>query len=269
MKNKQKSQISHTFAICAYKESPYLEKCIQSVMGQSVKTEVLIATSTPNEYIRSLADKYGISLYIRDGKSDIRDDWNFAYNSCTTQYVTIAHQDDQYHPDYVKEMQDSLRKFAGKKVVMFFSDYMPILHGKIGERDINSKIRRLLRTPMKVKAFAGKKFFKRAILAFGNSICCPAVTYNKELLGESVFTSELKFNIDWDTFYKLAGENGAFAYVDKPLTFYRIHDGATSKEFIESHKRERDDTIMFRKFWPGWVTAVIMKFYKKAYETYD
>ena len=95
------------------------------------------------------------------------------------------------------------------------------------------------------------------------------MTYNKKVLGDSFFTSDLKFNIDWDTFLKLADINGVFAYVDKPLTYYRVHDGATSKEFIVDNKRVIDDTIMFEKFWPKWIVKIIMVFYKKAYNTYN
>ena len=47
----------HTFAVCAYKESPYLEECIESLKGQSVRSNILIATSTPNEYIKNIAEK--------------------------------------------------------------------------------------------------------------------------------------------------------------------------------------------------------------------
>ena len=43
--------ISHTFAVCAYGESPYLEKSIQSVVNQSLKSSVIVCTSTPNTYI--------------------------------------------------------------------------------------------------------------------------------------------------------------------------------------------------------------------------
>lgn len=31
---------NHTFAICAYKESPYLEECIQSLMNQIGRAHV-------------------------------------------------------------------------------------------------------------------------------------------------------------------------------------------------------------------------------------
>ncbi|KAI4449485.1 hypothetical protein C823_004014 [Eubacterium plexicaudatum ASF492] len=145
---------------------------------------------------------------------------------------------------------------------------MPVKDGRIGPRDINSRIRRFLRKPLKYKLLAERRFWKRAVLAFGNSICAPAVTYHKSVLGPSYFTSEMKFNIDWDTFLKLAEEEGQLAYAEKPLTFYRIHGEATSMEFIESHGRELEDAAMFQKFWPGWVTDILMHFYKKAYDTY-
>ena len=155
-----------------------------------------------------------------------------------------------------------------KKPIAYVTDYIPIKNGKIGPRDSNSKIRRFLRQPLKNNRLASTRFWKRAVLSLGNSICCPAVTYHKSVLGDSFFTSELKYNIDWDTFLKFADIDGAFAYTDKPLTYYRVHDGATSKEFIVDHKREKDDTYMFRKFWPGWVVRIIMHFYKAAYNTY-
>ena len=263
----------HTFSICAYKESPYLEKCIKSIMNQTLKTKVIMVTSTPNDYIRNLAEKYKIELLVRDGKSDIRDDWNFAYDSADTKWVTVAHQDDLYGKRYAEEISRKIEKVSKKHfkkdLLAVLTDYIPIKNDKIGKRDINSKIRRFLRTPLKSDRLAGTKFWKKAVLSLGNSICCPTVTYNKDVLGDSFFTSELKFNIDWDTFYKLAEIKGIFAYVDKPITFYRVHDDATSKEFIENHLREKDDIYMFSKFWPKWIVKIIMVFYKKAYDTYN
>lgn len=260
-------KISHTFAICAYKESEYLEECVTSLRNQTLKTNIIMATSTPNEYIENIAKKYDIPLYVREGQSDIKDDWNFAYNSADTEWVTIAHQDDRYDEHYAEELQKKVSDLDD--AIAFVSDYIPLKNGVVGPRDINSKIRRFLRNPLKNKTMARSKFWKKAILCMGNSICCPAVTYHKKSLGESFFTSELKFNIDWDTFLKLAYIDGTFAYVDKPLTFYRVHDGATSKEFIENNKRINDDTFMFEKFWPKWIVKIIMVFYKKAYDTYN
>lgn len=266
MKN---SNVSHAFVVCAYKESPYLEKCVESLINQTCQSKVVMCTSTPNEYINGIATKYQLPLYVRDGVSDIKDDWNFAYNIVEAEYVTIAHQDDVYSVYYAEKLYKKLESLDNSDdVTMFLTDYYT-LKNESNQRDINNKIRRLLRSPLKSNTMASWKWVRKAILAFGNSICCPTATYNKKTLGESIFTSEYKFNIDWDTFLKLAKLDGRFVYVDEPLVSYRVHDGATSKEFIDNHLRIDEDTRMFNQFWPRWLSNLIMIFYKKAYDTYS
>ena len=48
----------HTFVICAYKESAYLEECILSLKRQSVKSHLIMVTSTENDFIKEMAKKY-------------------------------------------------------------------------------------------------------------------------------------------------------------------------------------------------------------------
>ena len=50
----------HTFVICAYGESPYLEACIRSLLSQTEKSRILCATSTPGPWLRRLLDRYQI-----------------------------------------------------------------------------------------------------------------------------------------------------------------------------------------------------------------
>lgn len=269
----------HVFAICAYKESEYLEKCILSLKNQTLPTPIIICTSTPNDYIRGLAEKYEIPLYVREGKSDIRDDWNFAYNTADASYVTVAHQDDVYNKHFARALIRKVDTFhqrfpetakdRSKDFSMHFTDYRPLKNESTEKLDINCRIRKFLRGPMKSMHLGQKKWARRMILSMGNSIVCPSVTYNKDKLGDSIFTSELKFNIDWDTFLKLAKVPGAFLYTDRPLTYYRVHDGATSKAFIVNNGRVIEDTAMFCKFWPKFMAKFIMIFYKFAYRTYD
>ena len=256
---------SHTFAVCAYKESEYLESCIKSLLRQTVKTDVIVCTSTPCDFIENMAKKYNLPYYVREGKSDIQDDWNFACDQATTEWVTVAHQDDVYSSHYVELVMAEAERYTD--AILAFTDYRPLKNGK-KVKDINCFFRHLFRMPLKSKWMAKTKFFKKASLSLGNTICCPAVTYNKAMIKDKIFTSDLKFSLDWDTFYKFANGEGRFLYIDKPLTYYRIHDGATTKEFILDHRRVTEDTIMFNKFWPKWVTKIIMKFYVIAYRTY-
>lgn len=254
----------HTFVICAYKESEYLEDCIKSVINQSIKSNYIIATSTPCEYIESLAKKYNIKYEIKNTKSDIQDDWNFAANCANTNLVTVAHQDDIYEKDYLKYILQNYDENS----VMYFTDYFVYKNNK-KTSDINSKIKKVLKLFIRSKILSSIKFFKVLSLSFGNSINCPSVTYNKKLIDGNIFTSDLKFALDWDTFLKFAKTKSRFNYIAKKLICYRVHDGATTKEFIVDNRRENEDIIMFSKIWPKFITKIIMKFYKLAYSTYN
>ncbi|MBQ3274842.1 glycosyltransferase [Candidatus Saccharibacteria bacterium] len=254
---------THTFVICAYKESQYLEECIKSLLSQTVPAKCVIATSTPNRHIQSLAKKYHLPYYVRRGKSDIQTDWNFAYNQADTELVTIAHQDDIYEPEYLQSILNNY----DKQILLYNTDYIPYKNG-VDAQDSNSKIKRVLKVFTKSKFFAQFRFFKVMSLAFGNTINCPSVTYNKLLLGDSVFTSELKFGLDWDTFLKIARQKGISLYIPRKLVKYRIHDDATTKKFILNNQRQKEDLIMFNKIWPSWIAKLIMKVYVKSYDTY-
>lgn len=256
----------HTFAICAYKESPFLEDCIKSLIVQKEYSEIILCTSTPNDFISNLSKKYGIMLYIRNGKSDIQDDWNFACNNAQTKWVTVAHQDDCYASDYSKNLLEEINKCPN--AIMAFTDYRPIKHGKIST-DLNSRMKRLFRIPMKSKKMSNSKFWKKYFQSFGNAISCPSVAYNKSLINGNIFTSNLKFALDWDTFVKFSEYDNPFIYIPKCLFYYRIHDGATSKEFTVNNDRKNEEIYMFRKFWPDWLIKIGFHLYKRCYKTYD
>lgn len=257
---------NHTFVICAYKESRYLEECIKSLVRQTVPSNIKMVTSTPNVHIQTLAEKYNIPLIIRQGRSDIRDDWNFACDVAETDWVTVAHQDDCYNEHYVECF---LQAVSGKEgASLFITDYLPIKLGKISS-DPNCHIRKFLKIPLRSRWLASYAWVRKLTLAFGNSICCPTAAYHLPVTGRPVFTSELKYNIDWDTFLKYARRKAPFIYVSKPLAYYRIHQESTSAEFIENQNRIKDDIYMFNQFWPKWITRLIMVFYKKAYKTYE
>ena len=96
--------MKHTFVICAYKESAFLEECILSLKKQTVRSNIFIATSTPNKYIEDIAEKYGIVVMANQGQGGITQDWNFGLSKVKTRYATVAHQDDIYEPEYAEKI---------------------------------------------------------------------------------------------------------------------------------------------------------------------
>ena len=217
----------HTFAICAYRESPYLEECILSLRNQTLKTNIIITTSTPNEHISSLGKKYSIPVYVNPVKKGIGSDWNYALDQVHTKYATIAHQDDVYLKNYSKKI---LKKFNDNpNGLMIFSGYNEIFNDMVIAQDINLKIKKILLIPILLNG--SRRINKRLSLAFGDPICCPSITFNKMELGDFRFDESLSAGLDWE----------AWEYL--------------------SHRTVEDLDIL-KRFWPKGIAKVISKIYR-------
>lgn len=257
---------AHTFAICAYKDSPYLEACIRSLKKQTIPGKVILCTSTPSPYIDQLAENYGVPVFVREGESDIQEDWNFAYHKADTRLVTIAHQDDMYHKAYAQTVQDCWNKYPDTTVMT--TDSVIVKHGRLQKPGLVELVKKLLRLPLRMPGLNHMTQVKKAALRFGNPIICPSCTYDKKALGEPLFSSSYKFALDWDTMVNLAERPGRFICIERPLLYYRIHEDATTNKCIKDHRREQEEEAMFARFWPAWLVRLWMGFYRKAYDSY-
>ena len=257
----------HVFAVCAYKDSPYLERCIRSLKAQTVPSHIILCTSTPSSYIDRIAWKYGIQVFVRQGESNIRDDWNYAYSMADGELVTIAHQDDMYHREYSANLMSAYKKYPDMTV--FTTDYVIVKEGKLITGDAMLWVKRLLRLPLRFPDMNDRTWVKKLVFILGNPICCPANTYQKKALGEPLVRSEYSFALDWDNLLRLAVEPGRFICLERPLLYYRVHPDATTKACIRDNRREQEEREMFGRFWPKPLAGIIMNFYKAAYGEYE
>lgn len=185
------------------------------------------------------------------------------------------HQDDRYRSDYAEKLLKAWKKYPD--LLLFASDYLTI---RMTEKEGKMKaipepfnmvwlVKKILRLPLRFHFLADRTWIKRSSVWFGNSICCPSCTYNKEQIGDDMFHSEYDFALDWDNLYELAGKKGRFICSEKPLIAYRVHAAATTKACIEDNRRPADEMAMFRKMWPDWMVKILMHFYRKAYKEYE
>ena len=148
--------MKHCYAISAYGASPYLETCIESLTQQSVRSAVILCTSTPNDLIREMAARYAIPLYIRDGASSLHADWNFAVETAVretgAELVTVAHQDDVYHRDYGKALRAAWHMYPDLSV--FCTRYRTIDAGGEPVTGRAERVKRLLRLPLRMRELA-------------------------------------------------------------------------------------------------------------------
>lgn len=247
----------HTWMVCAYKESPYLEECIRSLVNQTVKSRILIATSTPCGHISAVAEKYGLPVFVNTGKAGISGDWNFALRAGETELRTIAHQDDIYEPAYTETLLKRLNRC--RNPILYFTDYGELRNGEKVIRNRLLRIKRLLLVPARL--FPGWKFARRMSLAFGDPICCPSITYRGSIMKDYAFEDHFRSDLDWEMEEKLSRLKGSFVYQPSVLMYHRIHEESATTEIIGDHARTLEDYEMMKKFWPDRIAKRLSKAY--------
>lgn len=257
----KKCDIIHTFVVLAYGESQYLEDCIKSVLNQRCKSNVIIATTTLNSHVKNLANKYKLEI-VKGKHTNIGGDFDFAKNAVSSKLVTIAHQDDLYFPDYSKSVLESYKKYPDSSII--FSDYCEIRGKDLVSNNKNLLIKRFMLFPLRMKTISGFKFVKRLSIRFGDSICCPAVTFATDFVPDKIFESDLKCNIDWLAWEKLSKCKGKFIFINKKLMGHRISEDSTTSEIINKGIRTKEDLFIYKKFWPSFIAKTIAKFYRKS-----
>lgn len=251
---------NHSFVICAYKENPYLEKTIQSLINQTVKSKIYLSTSTVNDHITSLCNKYDIEIFVNEHPKNAGSDWNWAYDHAPTELVTIAHQDDLYEPTFLEE---TLKVINNKKedFIIAFTDYYELKMGKNEYTNLLLKIKRLMNYPLSLHSLQKSKFIRRRNLSLGCAICCPAVTFNKELAGKSIFDIEYINSCDYKTWCDLAEKKGRFIYIRKKLLGHRIYAESATSLNLSENIRQKEDLQILSRYWPIPIAKCINKIY--------
>lgn len=259
------TRLDHTFAVCAYKESSFLEACIESLEKQTAKSRILVCTATPNTFISSVAERHGLQVCINDGPHGIAEDWNFAYAQAQTPLVTLAHQDDVYEPAYLEKILKKLND--AKHPLIAFTDYFELRDGDrvYADHNKNLKVKKIALMPLRPVWAQGSRFMRRRVLSLCDPICCPSVTFVKPHLPEVVFESHFLADLDWQAWEKLSKMDGSFCYVRQPLMGHRIHPESTTTKVIgDAHNRSAEDLEMYEKFWPKGIAKLINHFYASS-----
>ena len=254
----------HTFVICAYKDSDYLEDCIQSIINQTVGSEIVISSSTPTDKTRETAQKYDIKLYEHNEGGSIGRDWNYGFGIPKTKYVTIAHQDDIYLPEFAETNIGMMEK--SDNCAIAFTNYAEIDEDSRNiKRNANLKIKDTMLIP--IKLFPNSIWMRKRIMSLGNPICCPAITYNKQLLNTFAFSEVLDFVVDWDALIRINKEKTRWQYNKKPLLLHRIHSGSETTSTIASGIRAKEEQQIFELFWPKPIAYRLAKIYRQSEKT--
>lgn len=257
----------HTFAVCAYQESPFLKECLDSLIRQTVKSRILIATSTPSAFLEGIAREYRVEYHVSPQKGKgIASDWEFALQCAQTPYCTITHQDDIYLPDYAKDVVAALESSADSQIC-FTNNADKMQDGRILKNRFYLIVKRLLLFPFYLKKSWRSPIVKQWILRFGNPICCPSVTYNLSHLKELKFNKNFTVNLDWAMWFELSRRQGSFIYLKKILFHHRLSSLMESSAAIADSRRYQEDKKIFSDLWPGFFADILMCIYSRCYKS--
>lgn len=256
-----------TFVVCAYQECPYLEQSIQSFVHQTMKANIMISTSTPNDYIKEIANKYHIEVRVNPDGGQIKD-YNFAMKQPQTELIMLAHQDEIISKHFVEKVIGALN--SAKKPIIAFTNYIEMHNDVVDQKPSTMiKIKRIMLSPLKWHWLGGTKFGKWLIQCMGNPITHPTVVCVRKELPDILFQEEYKSSMDWDLWQRMSKQKGSFVYISDVLLYHRMNDdNQTSKLIKTSNARYDDELDIFCRMWPKPIAKLIMRFYSKATKYY-
>lgn len=260
------SMQEHAFVIPAYKDSPYLESCILSLLNQVVKSEIVLTTSTPSPFIEGLVKKYNLRYCISNASSSIATDWNFALSQSNARLVTVAHQDDIYNSLYTECILNEFRQREHENILIAFTNYEDLLEGNARKFSLNAFVKSVLLWPFLFSKSLKSRFFKNLILRFGDPICCPTVTINLGKIPQFTFSTAYSCALDWLAWLDLANQKGSFIYINKKLVQHRIHLESETTNQINNGKRQQEELQLFEMMWGKRIAKLIAKIYAIGYK---
>lgn len=247
----------------AYGSSAYLEECLASLGAQALRVPVVVSTSTPYVGLERLCAAHGATLSMHGPNRGIGHDWNMAYASATTDWVTLAHQDDVYDSTYAAFVQ--ARAAAHPDDRMVFSTCYELVNGRRRPTVSMLRVKRLLlELGFLGAARVTSRARKRRLLRFGNPVPCPAVTLNKRMLPDFRFREDMKTNMDWVAWLDIADQPGGIGVSRRPLVGHRIHPGSETSSAIHHGDRFREDLEIFERLWPRPLASLLASVYARS-----
>jgi hypothetical protein len=254
------SACDHVFVVPAFGDSPFLAGCLASLQAQWLPSAIIIATSTPSDFIDAVARDARVEVIVNPERKGIAADWNFALGLAGRRYATLAHQDDTYAPDFVAQ---TLSAFAGdSEGVLCFTGYQEIDDAGGAKSSKISRVKHLIElvTLGRSRAVRGPRL--RAYLSFGNPLPCSSVTFDTRKLRGFRFSSEYASNLDWDAWWRLMEDGATFLRTPDRLVGRRHNVLTATAGLKRDGTRAVEDLVMFRRAWPRLIADAIAAIYR-------
>ena len=209
-------KVKISVCIPAYKNSAFLQRCLDSLVSQSFKDiEVILSDDSPDNSVAEIAAAYKDRLHIIYHKNQpalgTPANWNCAMRLATGSYVKLMHDDDwlatddalQCYYNCLEANTDVNFCFAAFNNVNLATGNSTVVHCSPGLRKLLKKDRYNL--------------FKY------NFIGPPSAVFQRNT-GDISYDENLKWLVDFEGYTRFLGTSNCFVYINEPLVNIGLGD---------------------------------------------
>lgn len=220
--------MSFSIVVPARNGEAFLRQALDSALAQSRPAEEVLlvddaSTDRTAEIVRSGPYARRVRYVRNERATGFVDAWNRAAALATGEFVTILHQDDLLHPEYLARIGQALERFPG----------VEHLYAACVTIDGQGQVIALPPEPHAAQPvlYAGKDYARRylhGVLANRHIHRCPGVTTRRRLLLDRCAYRAEAGQIADDDFFLRVGAFTDVVGIAQPLASYREHGGSTT-----------------------------------------
>ena len=213
-----------TIALPVYKRTDYVREALDSAVNQTVKCRILLVdNNSPHDDFKTIIESYNNPLinYVKTSETVPQDEnFNNCIRHCETPWLTILHDDDILHCQYVEMVQKVLTKF-GQDIAGFAVSCSvgPVVWDGLSEvKPLTNDMKRV----------------KESYFYFNQLSPFVGVTINRDrALKINGFNAGLHPIADFDFWYRLS-TSAPMLYVNQKLAYYRISPTQSTNHLIDA-----------------------------------
>ena len=236
-----------SIVIPVYNGEKYIRFALESAVKQVRNADEIIVVddaSTDNtaEIARSSEYKGRVKYYYNEPSTGFVDAWNRSIEKSTGSFVTILHQDDLLHPEYLAHVEKAILRYPKVRHIYTACNYI----------NARGDVIRISPEPYSLEPvlYSGKQYahnYLKGVIANKHIHRCPGVTTSRELLfNECTYRKEAGHIAD-DDFFLRVGIFTDVIGISHPLASFREHsDSTTSKVNLLSLQLSQDYVFQAR-----------------------
>ena len=202
--------------IPAYNSEKYIEKCLNSILGQSMTDfEIVVVNDGSTDSTGEILQKYHrthperITIIEQENMGQAKSR-NKGLEVVTGEYVSFVDSDDHIHPDMLKELYEKAKEKDSDVAICDYIEIRP--NQRVEQKGLHTKF----------------DLKEAAVIAMPGP--CNKLFKTSFLKKEKFQFLEGHIYEDLATIPPLLSKANSVAYVEKPLYFYLIHAGSTMQQ---------------------------------------